>query len=73
MLLTTGQETTVYICLCNGLTDDQIARAIAEGAARPREVYAACGCRAQCSGCTRTVVAILRDGAGCDQRTVARG
>jgi bacterioferritin-associated ferredoxin len=54
----------VYICLCNGLTDGQIARAVAEGAARPREVYVACDCRAQCGGCTRTIVSIIREGAG---------
>ena len=52
----------MYICLCNGLTDSQIAKAVADGAARPREVYAACGCGAQCGRCTGAILGIIRDG-----------
>jgi bacterioferritin-associated ferredoxin len=51
----------VYICLCNGLTDTQIAAAVAAGADRPKAVYAACGGRAQCGGCTRTILATIRE------------
>lgn len=50
----------MVICACNVLTDRQIAQAIAGGASRPQEVYAGCGCRAQCGGCTATIVALLR-------------
>jgi len=53
----------VYICLCNGLTDTQIATVVAAGADRPKAVYAACGCRAQCGGCTRTILATIREAA----------
>ena len=63
----------MYICLCNSLTDSQIARVVAEGAVRPREVYAACDCRAQCGGCTRTIVSIIRDGAGATGGPEPRG
>ena len=52
----------MYVCLCNALTDTQVGRAVQEGACRPREVYAACGCRAQCGGCTRTILGLVRDG-----------
>lgn len=52
----------MYICLCNGLTDSQIAKAIAEGAARPREVYASCGCGAQCGRCTAAILGMVREG-----------
>ncbi|MCQ4161899.1 (2Fe-2S)-binding protein [Roseomonas sp. GC11] len=51
----------MYVCLCNGLTDSQIRGAIASGASRPKEVYAACGCNAQCGCCTGTMLTILRD------------
>jgi len=51
----------MYICLCNGITDDQVRQVAADGAARPREVYSACGCRAQCGRCTRTILTILRE------------
>jgi bacterioferritin-associated ferredoxin len=53
----------MYICLCNGLSDAQVGQAIRDGARRPRDIYAACGCRAQCGGCTRTILGVIRDGA----------
>ena len=51
----------MYLCLCNALTDTDVRHAVQEGACRPREVYAACGCRAQCGGCTRTILGMVRD------------
>jgi bacterioferritin-associated ferredoxin len=51
----------MYVCICNGLTDTQIRGAIAEGARRPKEVYAACNCNAQCGCCTGTMLSIIRD------------
>jgi bacterioferritin-associated ferredoxin len=53
----------VYICLCNALTDKQVRQAVADGASRPRDVYGACGCRAQCGTCARAVLASIRDAA----------
>ena len=50
----------MYICLCNAISESQIAEAAAGGASRPREIYAACGCRAQCGTCTRTIMGLLR-------------
>ncbi len=57
-----GGNGAVYICLCNGLTDGRIQQAVAAGAGRPKEVYAACGCKAQCGGCTRSILALIREG-----------
>lgn len=51
----------MYVCLCNALTDGQVQQAVADGAARPRDVYGACGCRAQCSSCARAILAAIRD------------
>lgn len=53
----------MYLCLCNGLSDIQIADAIRQGARRPRDVYARCGCRAQCGRCTASILGILRGAA----------
>lgn len=50
----------MYVCLCNALTDTRIERAVADGARRPREVYGACGCRAQCGTCTKAVLCAIR-------------
>jgi bacterioferritin-associated ferredoxin len=52
----------VYICLCNALTDKTVKQAVvAVNSERPREVYTACGCRAQCGRCVKTVLQLLRD------------
>ncbi len=51
----------MYVCLCNGLTDTQIQGAIASGAGRTHDVYAACNCRAQCGTCTARILCMLRE------------
>jgi bacterioferritin-associated ferredoxin len=52
----------VYICLCNALTDRRLKQAAAAtGSQRPGDVYAACGCRAQCGQCVHAVLDLLRD------------
>lgn len=53
----------VYVCICNALTDRKLQEAIADGSRRPAEVYAACGCRAQCGNCVRAILTLLRDNA----------
>ena len=53
----------MFVCLCNALDDRQVRQAVRDGAHRPREVYAACGCRAQCGACTRTLLGIIRNDA----------
>lgn len=52
----------MYVCLCNALSDQQLRQAVHDGAHRPFEIYAACGCRAQCGRCAGTVLAIIRGG-----------
>jgi bacterioferritin-associated ferredoxin len=52
----------VYICICNALTDRKLKEAIASSESqRPKEVYAACGCRAKCGKCVDLVKDLLRD------------
>jgi bacterioferritin-associated ferredoxin len=51
----------VYVCLCNGLTDRQVHDAISSGTARLSEVYAACGCQAQCGHCAPSMLCLLRE------------
>ena len=53
----------MIICSCNVLSDRQITEAVVAGAGRPREVYAACGCKAECGGCTGTILAMVREAA----------
>jgi bacterioferritin-associated ferredoxin len=52
----------VYICLCNALTDRRLKEAAASlPDGRPSDLYAACGCRAQCGQCVKAIVQVLRD------------
>jgi bacterioferritin-associated ferredoxin len=58
---TTGETAEVYICLCNALTDRQVKQAAATpGFTKPGDIYASCGCRAQCGQCARAVLSLLR-------------
>lgn len=57
----------MYICLCNALTDRKLRQAAAAGCVTPSEAYAACGCRAQCGNCVRTVLQLLREPAAAAQ------
>jgi bacterioferritin-associated ferredoxin len=51
----------LYICLCNALTDRKLKQAATEtGSTRPGEIYAACGCRAQCGQCVQAVLDLVR-------------
>jgi bacterioferritin-associated ferredoxin len=59
----------VIICLCNAMSDGDVRAAVAAGAARPKDVYACCGGRAQCGGCTATVLQILRENAPAENAT----
>ncbi len=56
----------VYLCICNALTDRQVAQAVAGSATRPTEIYEACGCRAQCGACVKTLLGLLREKAQAD-------
>lgn len=51
----------MVICSCNRLTDKDVESAVAGGAARPREIYASKGCKAQCGNCVPGVVCLLRE------------
>jgi bacterioferritin-associated ferredoxin len=61
-VLRDGGNEAVWICLCNALADTRIIEVVADGARRPRDVYAACGCRAQCGGCAKAVLRLIQEG-----------
>lgn len=51
----------MVVCMCNAMTDKDIRAAIAGGAARPKDVYCACGKSAQCGCCTSMILSMIRD------------
>ncbi|MEM7405580.1 MAG: (2Fe-2S)-binding protein [Pseudomonadota bacterium] len=50
----------MYICNCNGLNKRAIARALAEGASTPADVYRRLCCAPQCARCVPEVVELFR-------------
>ena len=67
----------MIVCLCNGLTEEEVGDAVRSGCRSVREIFAACGCLKQCGKCEREMAAILRsgrpaEGAAGDRRAVPR-
>ena len=52
----------MYVCLCNALTDRDLAPHVNGGGCSVAMVYRACGCRPQCGKCVAYVRQMLRDG-----------
>jgi bacterioferritin-associated ferredoxin len=49
----------VFVCLCNGITSQVVAEAIADGASTTNQIAAVCGAGAECGRCRRTLRALL--------------
>ncbi|OBI79443.1 (2Fe-2S)-binding protein [Mycobacterium asiaticum] len=49
----------MFVCLCNGITSQAVADAVAAGATTCNQVAAACGAGEECGRCRRTVRAII--------------
>jgi bacterioferritin-associated ferredoxin len=61
----------MYVCLCNALTDSDLAPHTVSGTSSVSMVYQACGCRPQCGKCVPFVRQMLRE--GCDGATCGQG
>ena len=53
---------TVYVCICNGVTDHQVREAAASGVRSVAELTMRTGCGATCGTCLETASAILESG-----------
>lgn len=49
----------MYVCLCTGVTSDQIQEAIGKGASSAAEITALTGAGSNCGSCLTTVVAMM--------------
>jgi bacterioferritin-associated ferredoxin len=47
------------VCLCNGVSERTVRRAVERGAASVDEVADACGAGARCGGCRPTICEML--------------
>lgn len=49
----------MYVCLCTGVTSDQIQEAIRNGARTAAEITATTGAGSNCGSCLNTVIALM--------------
>ena len=49
----------MFVCLCNGITSQAVADAIAGGASTTNQIAAECGAGAECGRCRRTLRKLL--------------
>lgn len=52
----------MYVCLCTGVTDQEIRQTIAEGAASVEEVAYCTGAGTRCGTCVSAIAAIVEEG-----------
>jgi bacterioferritin-associated ferredoxin len=56
-------EASMYVCLCNALTESDMRPHTVGGDLSVSMVYRACGCQPQCGKCAPIVRQMLREGA----------
>ncbi len=52
----------MVVCLCQGVSEKHVRRAIADGASTRREVTRACGAGGACGGCHLTIAEMICEG-----------
>jgi bacterioferritin-associated ferredoxin len=58
----------MFVCLCNGVTSQTVADAVAAGASTTKQVAKACGAGSECGRCRHTVRAIIEAAAGTEPK-----
>jgi len=61
-------QTIVYVCICNGVTERQIREAAANGVRNVAELTMRTGCGANCGSCLDTAVELLDSVHGAEER-----
>ncbi|WP_163686470.1 (2Fe-2S)-binding protein [Mycolicibacterium gadium] len=49
----------MYVCLCQGVTNETVSAAVVAGAKTPKQVSTACGAGSECGRCCRTIRSII--------------
>jgi bacterioferritin-associated ferredoxin len=57
----------MMVCLCNGVGERKVRKAIDHGASTVDEVTAACAAGGRCGGCRPTIAAMLQAAEVCDR------
>jgi len=57
----------MYVCVCHGVTEQEVRAHVASGVCTPKGVRQACGMRPGCGSCVRKICALI----GEDERVAA--
>ncbi len=62
----------MYVCLCLGVTIENVSDAVNAGASTCNQVAEACGAGSECGRCRRTVRSIIASSPSLTSKTVGR-
>ena len=62
----------MYVCICNALSDDQVATCIDGGVRDANAVHPALGCEVQCGRCIPTIVDMMDEQVNAASGSMAR-
>ncbi len=51
----------MYVCVCNGVTDKEIRKAVARGAGTLQELHDRLGVASQCGSCAEHAMSLIED------------
>ena len=54
-----NQASSMYVCICNAVTDSAIRAAVSEGARSLRDLSAQTGCSTQCGRCVQVAREVM--------------
>jgi bacterioferritin-associated ferredoxin len=55
----------MYVCVCHGVTEDDVRRHAADGVCTAKELRVACGMRPGCGQCVQRICALLDEAGTC--------
>jgi bacterioferritin-associated ferredoxin len=51
----------MYVCVCHGVTEDDVRDHVTAGACSAKDVRAACGMRPGCGSCVNRICALINE------------
>jgi bacterioferritin-associated ferredoxin len=51
----------MYVCVCHGVTEDDVRGCVTDGACSAREIRRQCGMRPGCGSCVQRICALIEE------------
>lgn len=51
----------MYVCICNGVTEDDVHGCLSDGAMTTKDVKTACGMKPGCGSCTKRICGMVSE------------